>query len=167
MRISDRAFWAATFLAGCTIFSGGLAAREAVTTFAGPVRAPAVRAERFEVVDKTGRVLARIHARADGAVFAPGFADGGFAGGGATPPSAKPPGTPAGAGGGGDVRDALAAQQREAQSLQLRLDQERARFEQERIRREQERLRREQEQLRQEQERARARPPVGAYRPRG
>jgi hypothetical protein len=37
---------------------------------AGPVRAPAVRAERFEVVDKTGRVLARIHARADGAVFA-------------------------------------------------------------------------------------------------
>lgn len=133
MTVSNRVFWAATFLAGCTILSAGLAAQESVRRFAGPVQAPAVRATRFEVVDNAGRVKAQIGVRPDGTVYTVGIN---------TPaaPSAVAAGVVSPPAGQDALRNALSAQQQSNQTLRIQLEQERLRLEQERIRQEQNRL---------------------------
>jgi hypothetical protein len=146
MKLSNRAFWAATFLAGCAIVSAGSVAEKAVRRFAGSIQAPVVRATRFELVDKAGRVRARIVTRPDGTVYAVGIHAGK-----STAPVAASPGAfavPAPAGGaaeqppsgGGDTGNrALADQRRDAQLLGQRLEQERLRLEQDQVQRQQRR----------------------------
>jgi hypothetical protein len=148
MKLSNRVFWAGTFLAGCTILSGGLVAQEAVRTFAGPIQATAVRAVRFEVVDSTGRVRAQIAARPDGTVYTVGLTVP-VPPGGAPLTSSAPPSQAAPALSDPALRGAMADQRRDAELLRLQLDQERLRQEQDRLRRqaETERLRRETERL--------------------